>query len=209
MNVKGKQHNLVFVIVPEGHESLLGDKASEDLGLVRRIYQINSESVTVDTQYKEPNYTHCDITDIITKYPAVFKRHGTLPYTYRIQLKRDAKPVVYAPQRVPAPLRADLKKELDRMIHLGVIERVEEPTDWVNSITCDRKVDGGLRVCLDPKDLNENIQREHFQIPKREEIISSMAGAKCFSKLDASQGFWQLKLDPESTRYRTFNTPFR
>ncbi len=30
--------------VPNGHESLLGDKASEDLGLVKRIYQINSEN---------------------------------------------------------------------------------------------------------------------------------------------------------------------
>lgn len=36
MTVKG-----LFVLVPNGHESL-GDKASEDLGLVKRIYQINS-----------------------------------------------------------------------------------------------------------------------------------------------------------------------
>ena len=56
----------------------------------------------------------------------------------------------------------------------------------------------------------ENIKRGHYQIPTREEIISDMAGAKYVSKLDASQGFWQLKLDESSTRsrYCTFNTPF-
>lgn len=47
---------------------------------------------------------------------------------------------------------------------------------------------------MNPKDLNSNIRREHYQIPTREEIISEMAGAKFFTKLDASQGFWQLKL---------------
>lgn len=109
---------------------------------------------------------------------------------------------------MPVALRASLKKELDRMTQLGVIERVEQPTDWVNSITCVKKPNGKFRVCLDPKDLNENIKREHYQIPKREEITSEMAGAQFFSKLDASQGFWQLKLDAESSKYCTFNTPF-
>lgn len=35
-----------------------------------------------------------------------------------------------------------------------------------------------------------------------------MTGAQYFSKLDASQGFWQLKLHEDSTKYCTFNTPF-
>ena len=74
--------------------------------------------------------------------------------------------------------------------------------------TCTKKSSGELRVCLDPKDLNENIKREHYPIPTRDEINSEMTGAKYFSKLDASQGFWQLKLDPESSKYCTFNSPF-
>lgn len=83
-----------------------------------------------------------------------------MPYTYKIQLKEDAKPVVHAPRRVPAPLRAGLKAEVERMTQMGIIERVEEPTDWVNSITCvKKKTTGALRVCLDPKDLNENIKK--------------------------------------------------
>lgn len=35
-----------------------------------------------------------------------------------------------------------------------------------------------------------------------------MAGACYFTKLDASQGFWQIKLDENSTIYCTFNIPF-
>jgi len=40
-NVKNKEHHLMFVVVPDGHDSVLGDKACEDLGLVRKIYAIN------------------------------------------------------------------------------------------------------------------------------------------------------------------------
>lgn len=76
------------------------------------------------------------------------------------------------------------------------------------SMVITKKKNGELRICLDPKDLNESIKREHYQIPTREEIISEMSGARYFTKLDASQGFWQLKLDESSTGYCTFNTSF-
>ncbi len=94
------------------------------------------------------------------------------------------------------------------MIMLGVIKKVNEPTDWVNSMVITQKKNGELRIWMDPKDLNEHIKREHYQIPTREEIISEMSGASYFMMLDASQGFWQLKLEESSTRYCTFNTPF-
>ncbi|XP_054864601.1 uncharacterized protein K02A2.6-like [Amphiprion ocellaris] len=195
VQVKGKYHNLMFIIVPEGHDSLLGDKACEKLGLVRRVYSISSS---------EPS----SVKAIVNKYPDIFKGFGVLPFTYKIQLKDGAQPVVHAPRRVPAALKDKLKEELDRMESLEVIKKVEEPTEWVNSMVCINKPTGALRVCMDPKDLNANIKREHYQIPTRDEITSEMSGAKFFSKLDASQGFWQLKLHEDSTKYCTFNTPF-
>lgn len=37
---------------------------------------------------------------------------------------------------------------------------------------------------------------------------SKLGGAKVFSKLDASSGYWQIKVDDESSKLLTFNTPF-
>lgn len=179
----------------ERYESLLGDKSCEELGLVKRLYCIESD-------YK------CDTNAIVQNFSDVFKGFGTLPFTYKIQLKEGAQPVVHAPRRVPVPLREALKRELDRMANMSVIKKVQEPTDWVNSMVITKKKNDELRMCMDPKDLNENIKREYYQIPTREEIISEMAGTNYFTKLDASQGFWQLKLDESSTKYCTFNTPF-
>ena len=67
-----------------------------------------------------------------------------------------------------------LKQELDQMTSLGVMKRVEELTEWGNSMVCVKKPKGGLRVCMDPKDLHDNIKRKHSQIPTRDEITSGI-----------------------------------
>ena len=54
---KSKQHNLLFTIVLNGHESLFGDKASEDLGLVKRIYQINTDNIKIVKQDKRQEHS--------------------------------------------------------------------------------------------------------------------------------------------------------
>ena len=94
------------------------------------------------------------------------------------------------------------------MVELGVIEKVEEPTDWVSSIVYSRKSNGKLRICLDPKDLNTAIKRPHYPTPNLEEITHKLAGSVIFSKLDARHGYWSVQLDDESKRLTTFNSPF-
>ena len=94
------------------------------------------------------------------------------------------------------------------MEKLKVIVKIEEPTQWVNPIVIVEKPNGKLRICLDPRDLNTAVMREHYQLPPVEEITCRLSEAKYFTLLDASAGFWQLKLDEASTRLCTFNTPF-
>ena len=89
-----------------------------------------------------------------------------------------------------------------------MIVKIEEPTQWVNPIVIVEKPNGKLRICLDPRDLNTAVMREHYQLPTVEEITCRLSEAKYFTVLDASSGFWQLKLDEASTRLCTFNTPF-
>ena len=52
------------------------------------------------------------------------------------------------------------------------------------------------------------IKREHHPIPSLEEITPELAGAKLLSKPDAHNGYWNVKLEEESSYLTTFNTPF-
>lgn len=94
------------------------------------------------------------------------------------------------------------------MEKIGVIKKVSEPTDWVNSMVCTMKKDGSLCICLDPRDLNTAIKRSHHKTPTQEEITHKFAGSRYFSKLDAKNGYWSVKLDEASSFLTTFNTPF-
>jgi len=75
------------------------------------------------------------------------------------------------------------------------VSKVDETTYCVNSLVIVEKKTGQLRLCIDPRDLNKNIKREHFHLPTKTEITAEMAGAKWFTKLDASNRFWQIELD--------------
>ena len=45
-------------------------------------------------------------------------------------------------------------------------------------------------------------------MPTAEKIMSMMSDAKFFSKMDASAGYWQIKLDEDSANLLALNTPF-
>ena len=78
----------------------------------------------------------------------------------------------------------------------------------MNSAAYSRKSSGRLRICLDPKDLNRAIKRNHHVTPTLEELTHKFAGSTIFSKVDARHEYWSVALDEESSMLTTFNSPF-
>ena len=101
----------------------------------------------------------------------MFEGLGCIPVKYHIELDPNVKPTVHPPRRVQEAIRDRVTKELHRMEEQGVIERVIEPTDWVNSMVTVIKPNK-TRICLDPRNLNEAIKREHYPLPTIEEVTA-------------------------------------
>ena len=78
------------------------------------------------------------------------------------------------------------------------------PTDWCSPMVVVPKSDGKLRICVDLKRLNTAIQRERYMLPTIDDILHTLADAQVFSKLDASSGYWQLRLHEDSSNLTTF-----
>ena len=140
---------------------------------------------------------------LIKKYEDVFDGIGCLEGTYRIKIDPTVSPVVHPPRKIPFTPREKVKEELDRIEKLGVIHKAEEPTEWVSSLVAMEKPNGKVRLCLDPRELNKAIQREHYPIKTVEQVEAELSDAKVFSVLDATSGFWHIKLDEKSSELRT------
>ena len=116
--------------------------------------------------------------------------------------------MIHAPRKYPIALCPKVKEHLNKMEHLGVITHVDEPTDWVSSITYIQKANGELHLCLDGWDLNEAICHNHHKMPTVEEVAHGFTHSHYFTKLDACHGYWLIILDQESSLLTTFNSPF-
>ncbi|KAJ8030115.1 hypothetical protein HOLleu_26415 [Holothuria leucospilota] len=105
--------------------------------------------------------------------------------------------------------RERVHKELKRMEALGIIVMEERTSQWVSSmVTVTKSESDRVRICLDPKDLNNMIERQHYPMKTIGEVTLRLPNAKLFSTLDANCRFWQLELDAESSELCTFNSPF-
>jgi hypothetical protein len=156
---------------------LLGRPAIVALGLLIRVDSIEMENIKA-----------C--------YPKLCSDLGEIQQPYAIKLKPGAVPFsVKTPRRIPIPLVGKVKEELQRMESLGVISRVEEPTEWcAGMVVMPKKDKESVRLCVDLTGLNVYVCREKYILPSVDQSLGMLAGAKFFSKLDANMGFWQIPL---------------
>ncbi|XP_075160731.1 uncharacterized protein LOC142233623 [Haematobia irritans] len=183
-----------FLVVNNTYEPLLGLQTCMDFGLVKRM------DVRIVDQYPSTK------EDLISRNRDVFDGLGKFPKPFSITLKEDAVPSIHYRKRFPLCLLDRLKSEIGNMVEAGIIAPVNYPTQWVSNIQVVEKRDGSLRICLDPKKLNEQIQREHFLIPTVDDFTSRLIDMKVFTVLDLSRGFWHMQLDEKSSDLTTFMT---
>jgi transposase InsO family protein len=125
-----------------------------------------------------------------------------------LQLKPDAQPRQFPPRLVPLALQDQTYFELQEMLANGIIEPVTEPTAWCHPMLVTPKPNGRLRVCMDPRYLNEYLVRAVHPFPDMEQIFTHVKGAVIFSKIDLTHGFWNLKLDKASSDICVFSSPW-
>ena len=185
----GRSSPQEIYVIKDLRHALLGRPAIEALRIVAKVWQVQK-------------------SDMLKKYAKVFKGLGRLKDSYVIKLRENASPfALTTPRRVAMPLVAKVKEELQRMEQMGVITRVDEPTEWCAGMVVVPKPNGKVRICVDLTKLNENVVRERLILPTVEQTLAQIGGAKHFSKLDANSGYWQIELHPDSRKLTTFITP--
>ena len=112
-------------------------------------------------------------------------------------------------------------KKCEKVLYVTVIytTEVKEHTDWVNSYVIVEKDSGNhhspnhtikrkWRICLDPRDLNEALEREPYNTHSVDEITAKLQGMTVFTIVDFKKGYWMVVLHPESRKLTCTALPF-
>ena len=199
----GKQYELEFTIVNKGLKPLLGAPSIQQLNLM----SINKENImSPDTSSRTP----LKAQEILTQYNDVFAGEGKFEVKLHLEIDTAMSPVKLPVRKVPVALKEPLKEELDRLEKMGILAKVEVPTDWISAMVVARKRNGKIRLCIDPKPLNQALKRNHldYPLPLIDDLLPKLGNAKIFTVVDAKNGFWHVPLDPESSILTTFGTPW-
>ncbi|XP_046571037.1 uncharacterized protein K02A2.6-like [Haliotis rubra] len=203
------EYTIAFLITRDrGSPPILGAIAVQQMQLItvnfENIFQI-SGSGDVSTEL-----ARLDLTDIIHRYKDVFEGEGTLDGLLRFEVDETVTPVQLPCRKVPFALQQKLKAELERLADLKIITPVNVPTDWISALLVVVKKQGTdkIRICIDPKPLNQALKRNHYPIKTIDDILPELSNAKCFTLADAKNGFWHIQLEEKSSFLTTFETPW-
>jgi hypothetical protein len=71
-----------------------------------------------------------------------------------------------------------------------------------------RKANGKWRMCVDFTDLNKACPKDHFPLPRIDQLVDSTAGCELLSFLDAYSGYHQISMANEDEEKTTFIMSF-
>lgn len=145
---------------------------------------------------------------ILKRYPKVFDGElGSMrDITVKLAVKPGSAPKCLKARPVPYAIKPKVEAELERLVKSGVLEPVST-SEWATPIVPVMKKDGSPRICGDFKvTVNPVLTTEQYPLPLIDDLFASLAGGQRFSKIDLSQAYLQMHVEPMSQELLTIVT---
>ena len=102
-----------------------------------------------------------------------------------------------APYRSAFKQREKIQTQVSEMLQDGIIEPSGSP--WASPVVLVKKKDGSWRFCVDFRKMNLLTEKDVYPLPRIDDALSRLDGARYFSIMDMRSGFWQGQMHPDST----------
>ncbi|XP_042213279.1 uncharacterized protein LOC121860268, partial [Homarus americanus] len=115
------------------------------------------------------------------------------------------RPIKQPPQRIAPARRQEMEKAVGELIHQGLVEKSSSP--WASGVALVRKKDGSMQCCVDYCALNDVTVKDSYPLPRIDDTLDALTGAKWFSTLDLKYGYHQVKMgekDKEKTSVQSY-----
>ena len=135
-------------------------------------------------------------TEVLSRWDGIFSKGSTdLGRTSLVEHKielSDNHPFKEPHRRIPPALIEEVREHLQDMLKAEAIRESSSP--YSSNVVIVRKKDGTIRFCVDYRRLNNRTIQDALAIPRVEDSLHLLSGAKYFSKLDLRSGYWQVEI---------------
>ncbi len=101
-------------------------------------------------------------------------------------------------------IEAEVDRQVEKLLQQGFIEPTN--TAWSSPVVLVKKKDGSWRFCIDYRRLNAVTIQDAYPLPRIDDSLDALSGAKLFSTLDLVSGYWQVPLDTDAQAKSAFVT---
>ena len=129
------------------------------------------------------------------------------------ELKPEAKPFHGRPFPVPHFHKDTIKKEVKRLVEIGVLKPIQEsewafPSFIIPKKSKDPGKPGTVRFLSDLRELNKRIIRKPYPLPKISTVLQELEGFQYATALDLNMGYYTLRLDLATSEMCTIIFPW-
>ncbi|XP_071571820.1 uncharacterized protein [Temnothorax nylanderi] len=124
-------------------------------------------------------------------------------YCAKVHLK-DNSLFRYAPRRMSEIEKRELDNIIEDLLKRNIIKPSISP--YGARVVLVPKRDGRRRMCVDLRPLNQRIYPQKYPFPIIDDQLDQLYGKKYFTKLDLKDGFHQIPIHSEYTKYFAFAT---
>jgi hypothetical protein len=170
---------------------------------------VDKEIISITTDF-DADFT-AKLQNVVRKHKTVCKPHEDLPplrpgLDHEIPLVDNAEVPKGRIYRLSPAELDELKKQLQSLLAKNFIKESFSP--FAAPVLFARKANGGLRMCVDYRQLNKYTKKVNFPIPHADMLLDMLSGAAVYTALDLALGYHQLRIKPEDTHKTSMNTQF-
>ncbi|XP_057790905.1 uncharacterized protein LOC131007998 [Salvia miltiorrhiza] len=112
---------------------------------------------------------------------------------HRLNVDPNVKPVKQRTRHFGAEKDVAIREQVQGLLDAGHIEEVQYP-EWISNAVMVAKKTNTWRMCVDYRDLNAACPKDHYPLPRIDQLVDSTSGCALLSMMDAYQGYHLVKM---------------